>query len=291
MQQLPQPINLTNKIWERAGSVSADGSKVIGSTTNLDASTGATIAIWTESVGTSLLTNADGTYVSSPSGGRISADGSTVTGTGNRLYHLMPQAWRWTESGGYAYLEPQVANSQKDGSRATDISADGSMIVGTLFRENRQSPMIWDAQHGVRFLDSYFVNELGLDLTGWTIDTIVGISDDGRTFFGRGINPTGEQEFWVVRNPQLLGDYDFDGDVDGADFVVWQTSFPTSGDLPNLPADGDGDGDVDGADFVIWQTHFPYTPNPNSVPEPLAFFLLLVALPWLAFAKCRAVLA
>jgi hypothetical protein len=68
--------------------------------------------------------------------------------------------------------------------------------------------------------------------------------------------------------PVHPGDFDGDGDVDGADFVAWQTNFPkASGALPT-EGDADGDGDVDGADFVVWQTNFPFTPGPGATPIP-----------------------
>ena len=68
----------------------------------------------------------------------------------------------------------------------------------------------------------------------------------------------------------IPGDFDMDGDVDGADFVAWQTNFPKSEGAERMTGDADSDGDVDGADFVIWQTHFPTTPVPSTatVPEP-----------------------
>jgi hypothetical protein len=76
------------------------------------------------------------------------------------------------------------------------------------------------------------------------------------------------------------GDFDSDGDVDGADFVAWQTNFPKSSAALPSEGDADGDGDVDGADFVVWQTNFPFTPAPgtSAVPEPSAFILALAGL-------------
>jgi hypothetical protein len=76
------------------------------------------------------------------------------------------------------------------------------------------------------------------------------------------------------------GDFDADGDVDGADFVAWQTNFPKTSGAVLGQGDADADGDVDGADFVVWQTHFPTAPAPGSVtvPEPAAFLLALFAL-------------
>jgi len=65
----------------------------------------------------------------------------------------------------------------------------------------------------------------------------------------------------------LPGDFDDDGDVDGADFLSWQRGGSPNGinssDLTDweanfgtqlaLPGDFDSDGDVDGADFLSWQ--------------------------------------
>jgi T5SS/PEP-CTERM-associated repeat protein len=81
--------------------------------------------------------------------------------------------------------------------------------------------------------------------------------------------------------PQSVpGDFDSDGDVDGADFVAWQTNFPKSTGATLAQGDADGDGDVDGADFVVWQTNFPFTPGPAAapVPEPRALLLGLLAI-------------
>jgi hypothetical protein len=74
------------------------------------------------------------------------------------------------------------------------------------------------------------------------------------------------------------GDFDGDGDVDGADFVAWQTNFPKASGAKWADGDADGDGDVDGADFVVWQTNFPFTPGPGTspVPEPNSMLLLLI---------------
>jgi hypothetical protein len=83
----------------------------------------------------------------------------------------------------------------------------------------------------------------------------------------------------------IAGDFDSDGDVDGADFVAWQTNFPKASGATLGEGDADGDGDVDGADFVVWQTHFPYTPGGGAspVPEPQAILLATLALVgWMA---------
>src|SRR4029078_12051788 len=75
------------------------------------------------------------------------------------------------------------------------------------------------------------------------------------------------------------GDFDSDGDVDGADFVAWQTNFPKTSGATLAQGDADGDGEVDGADFVVCQTNFPFTPGPGAspVPEPSALSFLAPA--------------
>jgi hypothetical protein len=79
---------------------------------------------------------------------------------------------------------------------------------------------------------------------------------------------SGQMYFAAVNAVPVPGDFDGDGDVDGADFVSWQTNFPKTSGATLAQGDADADGDVDGADFVVWQTHFPTAANPEVVPVP-----------------------
>jgi hypothetical protein len=84
--------------------------------------------------------------------------------------------------------------------------------------------------------------------------------------------------------PTTPGDFDTDGDVDGADFVVWQTNFPATTGHYLTTGDADADGDVDGDDFAIWQSNFPTAPLPavlpsfSAVPEPAGWLLAAFSL-------------
>jgi hypothetical protein len=100
-----------------------------------------------------------------------------------------------------------------------------------------------------------------------------GLTDYPFSFDSVSIVPT------PVAPPAQAGDFDGDGDVDGADFVAWQTNFPKATGAVLADGDADADGDVDGADFVVWQTNFPFTPNPGAspVPEPSAIALTTLA--------------
>ena len=95
----------------------------------------------------------------------------------------------------------------------------------------------------------------------------------------------------VATGPRVLGDYNGNGVVDAADFVLWRNSAGQTG--ASLAADGSGlagvpDGVVDRHDFIHWRANFGKTlPSASSssslahaaVPEPGALYLMLLALP------------
>lgn len=85
--------------------------------------------------------------------------------------------------------------------------------------------------------------------------------------------------------PGVAGDFDGDGDVDGADFVVWQTNFPSTGAA--TAGDADGDADVDGADFEIWQNSFPAGSSPGTTPVPEPKFASLLGAAAILFLAAR----
>lgn len=53
--------------------------------------------------------------------------------------------------------------------------------------------------------------------------------------------------------PPTLGDFDGDGSVGAADYVIWRE---TQGSSTDLRADASGDGVVDAADYDLWRSHF-----------------------------------
>ncbi len=83
-------------------------------------------------------------------------------------------------------------------------------------------------------------------------------------------------EFGPISFRLAAADFDFDGDVDAADLVVWGSSYGI-----DVGADADSDGDSDGADFLAWQQQFgPGAPGQVSaqiVPEPTTIALFLMA--------------
>jgi probable HAF family extracellular repeat protein len=85
---------------------------------------------------------------------------------------------------------------------AVDASADGSIVVGFGTTETGPEAFLWDAAAGMRNLRTLLADELGLDLGGWTLTEATGISDDGLTLVGSGINPDGVEQAWIAVIPE-----------------------------------------------------------------------------------------
>ena len=89
----------------------------------------------------------------------------------------------------------------------------------------------------------------------------------------------------------LLGDYNSNGVVDAADYVLYRHTLGQTGTAP--AADGNANGVIDAGDFDTWRTNFGHT-NPASgslagsaVPEPSTFLLMLFAATAGSFRSAR----
>jgi len=95
-------------------------------------------------------------------------------------------------------------------------------------------------------------------------------------------------ETFAVTTPTNDADFNNDGVVDGADFLIWQQGFGT----PGTAANGDANGDlaVDGLDLDIWKTKFggpPAVAAVAAVPEPTTLALAGVAMVAAGLAAAR----
>lgn len=100
------------------------------------------------------------------------------------------------------------------------------------------------------------------------------------TFAVPGENGFTEATAFVVVPNIFVGDFNSNGFVDAADYVVWRNASPTA----TLPND-DSPGVVDMSDFVDWRANFGKSSsansaamNINSVPEPASVLLLSIAI-------------
>jgi hypothetical protein len=151
---------------------------------------------------------------------------------------------------------------------SVDIIADGNWH---LYEWNLQDHSQWQSfaggngqiDAGTVTLDSlYFTSHLNVDFNVF-VDLVAH-------------NPSGSLDALL---PPNSGDFDQDGDIDGADFVAWQTHFPLASGATSAMGDADGDGDVDGGDLAIWQSQFSaaaVVAGANTVPEPTTGWIALL---------------
>lgn len=77
-----------------------------------------------------------------------------------------------------------------------DADATGAAFVGT----NEGQAVLWTEAGGLRLVADV-AREYGFDTAGWTFTTAQGISADGMTITGLGINPLGQGASWVIHIP------------------------------------------------------------------------------------------
>ncbi|HEX3598817.1 MAG TPA: zinc-dependent metalloprotease family protein [Lacipirellulaceae bacterium] len=110
------------------------------------------------------------------------------------------------------------------------------------------------------------------------------------------ISTTRASSFARAFTAGTTGDYNGNGVVDAADYVVWRDSLNKTGTA--LAADGNGNGQVDAGDFTVWRAHFGSTTGSgaasgsdasvssggiNGVPEPnsvIYFLFCMATVPW-----------
>lgn len=143
----------------------------------------------------------------------VSADGSVIIGSINAPpYGIDTHGFRWERSGDTDWLINDAPNETPPfiSTVGQAVSADGSVVVGTYrsagipldpTRMPELSPnsraFFWDSEAGFRFLDD-FLHEQGVSFAGWALLEARGVSGNGLTITGTGINPDGRFEAWVV---------------------------------------------------------------------------------------------
>jgi hypothetical protein len=90
----------------------------------------------------------------------------------------------------------------------------------------------------------------------------------------------GSQAIYTASLLSLPGDYDHNGVVDAADYVIWRKTIGQSGNA--LAADANNNGHVDSDDFDIWRANYGATTGADSgatfssIPEPASLLMMLL---------------
>ncbi|MBI5762666.1 MAG: PEP-CTERM sorting domain-containing protein [Planctomycetes bacterium] len=130
----------------------------------------------------------------------VSMDGLVIVGGGTSDV-VDSEAFRWTEETGTLGLGLLPGGNF---SEARGVSGDGSIVVGIAANAfNVDEAFYWslgDAE--IRPLREMLVSDFGMDLAGWVLESAQGISSDGLTIVGNGINPAGQPEGWIVHLPE-----------------------------------------------------------------------------------------
>jgi hypothetical protein len=173
-----------------------------------------------------------------------------------------------------------------DGELPTSLAPATVREVGILFDSDNNSataslPMS---------LRDVFIAGPGYDGSG-RMDVVFGQGYDGELYI------LNKRNGWIYLATNTVpvvvsGDYNGNGMVDAADYVVWRD---TLGSTNDLRANGDNtagsSGVIDQADYQFWSTHFGETAGTGTAvtnataPEPSSASLILFAM--LSIAACR----
>jgi uncharacterized membrane protein len=242
---------INNEGWSEAYAVNSDGSVVVGMA--YDSLIQFSAMWWSSEIGMiniGRLPDAFGAYAFA-----VSDDGNTVAGEclvyDEPRDNIFTHGFRWTPFGGMQELLPRPDPFL--GSDAYCISADGSLIGGTLVDDlNHTHAMVWDESRGCRLL-STILQEAGLGqaIQGWDLDNVAAMSADGTYILGNGYTPAGYYMPFIVHLPRpaptCSPDFNCDGD-ERTDADIEAFFACIAGDCPAPPctntADFNGDGDV-----------------------------------------------
>jgi probable HAF family extracellular repeat protein len=277
----------------RAYGVSGDGNVVVGQSVFLNPSgdrVGSAFR-WTPSGGfQSLGPDSSEAYA-------VSEDGATIVGLGRSS-----QAFRWTAAGGSQLLGALPGHQR---SVALAVSDDGKVVVGLSHNSHfdragtggdfRYDPagsraFYWTEPTGMQDLTQLLVDR-GVDLKGMTLNAALGMSADGMWIHGVTTMPDPEfPDLFVITVPMLVslqaptvlpGDFNKNGMVDSADYVVWRKGLGTT----HIEED-----------YGVWQANFGKTagsgamlpsapPLPAAVPEPSTMLICLIAMIAMRFRR------
>src|SRR5262249_45452443 len=166
-------------------------------------------------------------------------DGAAPINTSNFIHNVYWTNGAPVQLGGatYASVADWAAASQQEmlDGQYVGVQANPNFSADGLYLPIRPSPLI-DAglPAGSTAWPSWFAG--------------IGPTDFYGTVLPQGLRPDiGAVEYY------LIGDYNRDGSVDAADYILWRKASGQTG--AGLAADGNHDGNVDASDYGMWRTH------------------------------------
>ena len=214
-----------NDYESEAFGISGDGTVVVGKAKNTDPNNATKSVkeafIWESGVMTGLGFLQDNTAKVESEAKAASYDGSTVVGNSkvddpNDPTKSVKEAFIWQDGvmTGLGFLADAAGPFE---SKATGVSADGSVVVGESKVAGGKEAFVWTAESNeMRSLREIIEEDLGIDLTGWTLNKPPVISADGETMFALATNPDGDIEAFVTYVPEPVG-----GIYAGIALLVW----------------------------------------------------------------------
>ena len=228
--------------------------------------------------------NLDGGIMQKDGAGELRIDGTAAGSTGNLVANAGTISGSGTVGGDFV----NVAGTVAPGSSA------GILTVGGIYNQGEDATLSielggttagddydrlvvggmasLDGTLNVSLIDGFtLAGSLGFDILDFstvngdfsTLNLPAGLTwdvSDGTLSFGGG----------------LPGDFNGNGTVDAADYVVWRDNLG-AGDESALGGNGNGTGGVDQADYLVWKNNFGSTNgsgNSVAIPEPAAMSLV-----------------
>jgi probable HAF family extracellular repeat protein len=193
-------------------------------------------------------------------------DSGQVTGSsltnGDEDYHAF--LWTPTTPGGTSGTMQDLGTLGGPDSYGYNVSA-GGQVVGA----SRVPPHVSDYLHAFLYRSGSGMVDLNTlidPLSGWELLDASEINEAGQ-ITGQGLI-AGEYHAFLL-TPTLLGDFNGDGTVDAADYVVWRKGLGTT---------------YTQSDYTVWRAHFGQTAGNGAstienaaIPEPATLALLILA--------------
>ena len=228
---------LPGSFHARAYDVSSNGAVIVGSS-------GGRAFRYTQHGGMVALGRLPGQTEDSAIAHAVNSDGSAISG------HSAGLAFRWTEQRGMHDLGRLPDRVQYSG---FTISGDGQTVGGIAWSQAHvPHGFLWRESIGMVSLKTY-LDDLGVNTSGWNFQAVYGLSSDGRTLAGTGQLFGAQRGFIVTGLPKACrADMNGDGVLNIFDFIEFQNLFAAE----NFRADFNYDGQFDIFDFLEFQNAF-----------------------------------